>query len=102
MNDEFKRSTRYTCLSSLLETRLALRIKQSYDQQARAYRISWEIKKNAIDRRRWNITSQERKVCNLEIEIISFVVNGSMKLNHNTEFSCILLALEGIDCHKLN
>ena len=40
----FKRSVRYPCLSSLLESRLALKIKHSYEEQARAYRISWEIK----------------------------------------------------------
>ena len=40
LNDDFKRSTRYPCLSSLLESRLALRIKHSYEEQARAYRIS--------------------------------------------------------------
>ena len=44
LNDDFKRSARYPCLSSLLESRLALRIKHSYEEQARAYRISWEIK----------------------------------------------------------
>ena len=36
--------------------------------------------KHAIGRRRWNITTQERKVCDVEIEIISFVVDGSVKL----------------------
>ena len=40
LNDDFKRSTRYPCLSSLLESRLTLRIKHSYEEQARAYRIS--------------------------------------------------------------
>ena len=40
----------YPCLSSLLESRLALRIKHLYEEQARAYRIrrdkhSWKIKK---------------------------------------------------------
>ena len=35
LNDDFKRSTRYPCLSSLLESRLALRIKHSYEEQAR-------------------------------------------------------------------
>ena len=40
LNDDFKRSTRYPCSSSLLESRLALRIKHSYEEQARAYRIS--------------------------------------------------------------
>ena len=40
LNDNFKRSTRYPCLSSLLESRLALRITHSYEEQTRAYRIS--------------------------------------------------------------
>ena len=39
-NDDFKRSTRYTFLSSLLESRLALRIKHSNEEQARTYRKS--------------------------------------------------------------
>ena len=37
-------------------------------------------RKNKKDWRRWNITTQERKVCDVEIEIISFVVDGSVKL----------------------
>ena len=40
VNDDFKRSTRYPCLSGLLEGCLALRIKHSYREQARTYRIS--------------------------------------------------------------
>ena len=44
LNDHFKRSTRYPCLSSILESRLALRIKHSYTEQAQTYLISWEIK----------------------------------------------------------
>ena len=36
----------------------------SYEEQARAYRISWEIK-NTIDGRKWNISIQERKVCDM-------------------------------------
>ena len=39
LNDDSKRSTRYPCLSSLLESRLAPRIKHSYEEHARAYRI---------------------------------------------------------------
>ena len=37
---------RYPCLSSLLESRLALRMKYSYEVQTRAYRISWEMKRH--------------------------------------------------------
>ena len=44
LNDDFKRSTSYPCLSSLLESRLARRIKHLYEEQARAYRIISEIK----------------------------------------------------------
>ena len=36
--------------------------------------------KNAIGGRRWDVTTQERKVCNMEIEIVTFVVKGSAKL----------------------
>ena len=41
---QFKRSTRYSCFGSLLEGCLALIFKHSYEEQARAYRISWELK----------------------------------------------------------
>ena len=37
--------------------------------------------KNAVGRRRWNITTQERKVYDVEIEIISFVINERLELN---------------------
>ena len=41
--------------------------------------VSYKLRnKNAIDRRRWNITTQKRKVCDVEIKIISFVVNRSV------------------------
>ena len=36
--------------------------------------------KNAIGRRRWNIATQERKVCDMEVEIVTFVVKGSAQL----------------------
>ena len=39
LNDDFKGSKRYPCLGRLLESRLALRIKHSYEERARAYRI---------------------------------------------------------------
>ena len=28
----------------------------------------------------WNIATQERKICDVEIEIVTFVINGSVKL----------------------
>ena len=50
-----------------------------YEEQARTYRINQDY--NVIDRQRWNISTQERKVCAVEIEIISFVVkHESVKL----------------------
>ena len=43
--------------------------------------VSYKLRdKHAIGRRRWNITTHEREVCNVEIEIISFVVDGSVNL----------------------
>ena len=42
--------------------------------------------RNAIGGRRWYAATQERKVCNMEIEIVTFVVNGSAKLNVPTDW----------------
>ena len=36
--------------------------------------------KDAIGGRGWNIATQERKICDVEIEIVTFVLNGSVKL----------------------
>ena len=36
--------------------------------------------KNAIGGRRWDVATQKRKVCNMEIEIVTFVIKGSAKL----------------------
>ena len=36
--------------------------------------------KKAIGGRIWDVATQERKVCNMEIEIVTFVVKGSTKL----------------------
>ena len=36
--------------------------------------------KGAIGGRGLNIATQERKICDVEIEIVTFVKNGSMKL----------------------
>ena len=36
--------------------------------------------RNAIGRRRWDVATQEREVCNMEIKIVTFVVKGSTKL----------------------
>ena len=43
--------------------------------------VSYKLRdKHAVGRRWRNITTQERKVCDVEIEIISLVVDGSVKL----------------------
>ena len=43
--------------------------------------VSYKFRnKNTIGRRRWNITTQEMEDCDAKIEIISFVVDGSVKL----------------------
>ena len=42
-------------------------------------RMSCEIK-NAICGRGWDIATQEREVCNMEIEIVTFFVKGCAKL----------------------
>ena len=36
--------------------------------------------KNAIGWRRWNVAAQERKVCDMEVEIVTFAVKGSAQL----------------------
>ena len=47
--------------------------------------MSCEIK-NAIGGRRWDVATQERKVRNMEIEIVTFVVKGSAKLTVPTDW----------------
>ena len=47
------------------ESRVALRMKHPYEEQARVYR------KDA---------TQERKICDVEIEIVTFVIDGNVKL----------------------
>ena len=43
--------------------------------------ISYKLRnKVAIGGRGWNIATQERKICDVEIEIVTFVINGSVKL----------------------
>ena len=73
LNDDFKRSLTYSFSGSLLEIHITLIIKYPYEEQAVAYRISCEIKRHR--RRRWNIATQVRKVCDMEIEIITFDIN---------------------------
>ena len=68
----------YTNLSSLLESRFAIRMKHLYEEQAGAYHKLRD--KDTIGGRRYNITSQERNVCDKEMEIVAFVINASKKL----------------------
>ena len=43
--------------------------------------ISYKLwDQNAIGGRIWYIATQEQKICDMEIEIVTFVINGSMKL----------------------
>ena len=44
--------------------------------------------KNTIGRRRWDVATQERKVCNMEIEIVKFVVKGSHCIWSSSRMSC--------------
>ena len=42
--------------------------------------VSYKLRdKNAFGRRKWNITTQGRNVCDVKIEIMSVVVDGSVK-----------------------
>ena len=41
--------------------------------------------KDAIGGRGLNIATQERKICDLEIEIVTFVINGSVKLTVSSD-----------------
>ena len=34
---------------------------------------------------RWDVATQERKICNIEIAIVTFVVKGSAKLTVPTD-----------------
>ena len=58
---------------------MALRIKHSYEEHTRVYRIE-AVRYKAIGLRRCDIATQERKVCNMEIKIIAIVVNGNVEL----------------------
>ena len=42
--------------------------------------------KNAIDGRRWDVSAPERKVCNMEIKIVTLVVKGNVKLTVPTDW----------------
>ena len=44
-----------------------------------AYKL-WN--KSVIGLRRWNISTQKRTVCYIEIDVILYVIKGSMKLIH--------------------
>ena len=42
--------------------------------------------KNVIGGRRWDVATQERKVCNMEIEIVTFIDKGNAKLTVPTDW----------------
>ena len=72
LNDDFQRSTMYPLFEKLTG-------KSPGSQNKTLIRgaspgVPYKLRdKNAIGRRRWNIISQERKVCDMEIEIIRFI-----------------------------
>ena len=77
--DDFKRSMTYPCPRSLDESRAALRIKTFI--RGASPGIPYELwDKNTIGWRGWNIATQERKVCDMEVAIVTFVVKGSAQL----------------------
>ena len=45
--------------------------------------MSWE--ENPIGGQIWDVATQERKVCNIEIEILTLVVKGIAKLTVPTD-----------------
>ena len=47
-------------------------------------RLRWA--KIAIGGRRWDVAAQERKVCSIEIKIVTLVVKGSVKLTVPTDW----------------
>ena len=49
------------------------------------YQMICEIK-SVIGGRRWDVAAQERKVCNMEIKIVTLAVKGRVKLNVPTDF----------------
>ena len=59
------------------ESRVALKIKHSYQEQAWAYRKSCEIKTGG---RSWYVATQEWKICDMEIEIVTFCNKWNMDL----------------------
>ena len=84
LNDDFNRSLAFPCSRSLFESRVAFRIKTSI--RGASLCISYKLQnKDAIGGRGWNIATQERKICDVEIEIVTFVINGNVKLTVPTD-----------------
>ena len=69
-----KRSLTYPCPRSLLESRIALR-KYKFIRGASPGILYELLNKNAIRGRRWDIATQDRKARDMEVEIVSFVIN---------------------------
>ena len=57
--------------------------------------------KNVIGGRRWDVATQKRKVCNTEIEIVTFVVNGNAKFTVPTDITGISLTDMSSDCPEI-
>ena len=75
----FQTSMTYPCPTSLDESRTTLRIKKIIKGASPG--IPYVLSdKNTIGWRRWNIATQERKVCDREVKIVTFVVKRSVQL----------------------
>ena len=63
MNNDFKHFMNYPCLSSLLENRLTLRIKHSYEELARADRIGLRLKRHRPAKMEYYYSGRESLWC---------------------------------------
>ena len=79
LNDDFKRSKGY-CLFAKLTGKSPGPQNKTFIRGASPDVLYKLRDKNAIGWRRWNITTQDRGICDVEIEITSCVVDRSVKL----------------------
>ena len=74
-----KRSMTYPFLRSWFQSCVALRIKKTIRGACPV--ILYKLcDKDAVGGRSWNIATQERKICDMEIEMVTFVINDVVKL----------------------
>ena len=78
LNDDFKCSMMYPC--SVIWFEVATYQNKTSIRWA-SPSISYKLRnKDVIGGWGWNIATQERKICDVEIEIVTFVIDGSVKL----------------------